>query len=192
MRFMKDSFMVGVSSWIIKDGNYGNFRQGDHAAFALEFYAPTALALTGHAYGQTPSLLNVDSNLYRVAGQVSYFSSDWWVVDAGVLLYQKHRPPGGVKIGSWLYGEVRLGIDPFFYLQRLSREYAAPALIYDWQINRIEIQTAPLIEDNTGVMVRDPERLGWRDIDETNAWHDDDGHAEYVLHCQRLDSPPRR
>lgn len=57
---------------------------------------------------------------------------------------------------------------------------------------RIEIQTAPLTKVNETYSMRDPEKLGWREIDATDAWRDDKCSAEYVLHCERPDSPPRR
>jgi hypothetical protein len=37
---MTDLLVVGLSSWIIQDGNYGNFSRGADAAFALEFHGP--------------------------------------------------------------------------------------------------------------------------------------------------------
>ena len=39
---MKDSTLVGLSSWILSDGNYEDFKRGDYAAIALEFYPPSA------------------------------------------------------------------------------------------------------------------------------------------------------
>lgn len=33
----KQMYFVGVSAWIIQDGNYGDFHAGDFAKFALEF-----------------------------------------------------------------------------------------------------------------------------------------------------------
>ncbi len=33
---------IGISAWIIQDGNYGDFRCHERAEFALEFYPLTA------------------------------------------------------------------------------------------------------------------------------------------------------
>jgi hypothetical protein len=79
-------------------------------------------------------------------------------------------------LGSWISGEISIGIDPFDYFERLAREPDAPCLIYDWQIEKIERRMG----------------LGWSEIDKTDAWKDDRGLAEYLLHCKRLDGPPRR
>ena len=57
------------------------------------------------------------------------------------------------------------------------------------------MQTAPFIKVSNGIQEwfkRDPEQLGWRDISETGAGHDDKGGAEYLLHCELLANPPRR
>ncbi|HYW59089.1 MAG TPA: hypothetical protein VE909_01095, partial [Xanthobacteraceae bacterium] len=91
----------------------------------------------------------------------------------------------------WVRGEIFIGIDPFFYFERLAREPDAPALIYDWEIEKIEMQTAPFIEVRPRLRERDPARLGWTEIAETDAWKDDGGLADYVLHCRRLDGSPR-
>jgi hypothetical protein len=150
------------------------------------------LALAQIESSQVVSLENVEANLYRVVGKVVHVRDcDWWAIDAGILMYREERPPRSVEPGCWVSGEVHLGVDPFFYFERLSREHTAPALIYDWMIKKIEIQTAPFMKADEGFMVRDPDRLGWREIIETNAWQDGTG-AEYVLHCERLDNPPRR
>jgi hypothetical protein len=62
----------------------------------------------------------------------------------------------------------------------------AHAQIYDWKIERIEIQTALLIEVWPRVLERDPAKLGWKDILKTIAWKDE---GEYLLHCNRIGGP---
>jgi hypothetical protein len=66
---MKNSLIVGLSSWIIQDGNYRDFKRGDQASFALEFNAPTALDVVEDA--QTPSLEHLHGSIYRVLGKVA-------------------------------------------------------------------------------------------------------------------------
>jgi hypothetical protein len=189
---MHDTLLVGLASWIINDGNYGDFRRGDRASFALEVNAPTTLSLADAKSEQTPSLENAEGNLYRVLGKVTHVFSDWWVINAGLLFYRQRKPPPNIELGYWVKGEVQVGVDPFDYSQRLSRRPDVPALIYDWEIKKVEIQTAPYIEVSPRTMVRDPSRRGWREIDQTRAAQDDGGLAEYLLHCERLDNPPRR
>jgi len=189
---MADSLVVGLASWIIQDGNYGDFTCGERTAFALEFYASTELAEIDPGSAPAPSLIQGGGARYRASAQVVYVSDDWWVIDAGIVLFREERPPRAVRQGTWLGGEVYVGVDPFFYFERLASQANAPPLIYDWMIEKIETQTAPFIEIGPQMMGRDPERLGWKEIGSTNAWNDDGGRAEYILHCKRIEGPARR
>jgi hypothetical protein len=93
--------------------------------------------------------------------------------------------------GDCVRGEISFAIDPFFYFERLARQDGAPALIYDWTITKIEMQTAPRIETKPKYFERDPLLLGWREIEKTDAWQDDDRSAEYLLHCRCAQASPR-
>jgi hypothetical protein len=191
-RPMTELFVVELSSWIIQDGNYGEFARGDQAAFALEFYASHELVTFEPEGTPMPSLINAGAPLYKASGQVVHVADDWWAIDVGIAIFREETPPYSVRPGSWIRGAVHVGIDPFFYFERLAVQPDAPALIYDWTIEKIEMQTAPWIEVRPRLMERDPERLGWKEIDRTDAWKDDGGHAQYLLHCKRLPTPARR
>lgn len=39
------TFFIGLDSWIIQDGNYGDFHRGQEATFAVEFH-PERVALS--------------------------------------------------------------------------------------------------------------------------------------------------
>lgn len=187
---MTDLLIVGLESWIIQDGNYEDFSRGDRTEFALEFYAPQGFDVAASA-GKT-SLISSGAATYKCSGQVLYAGDRWWVIDAGLLMFSKGNPPFYIQQGAWINGNIYVGIDPFFYFETLCRDCEGPALIYEWEIEKIEIQTAPLIYDGPKRRIRDPERLGWREIAKTNAWEDDEGSAEYLLHCKRLSMSPRR
>jgi hypothetical protein len=180
---------IGLSAWIIQDGNYGDFQVGQRRAFALEFYAENELALLA-TEGNARYAHHGDTR-YAVVGKVAHVASEWWVLDFGLPAYSS-RGPTAPALGSWLRGDVYLGVDHFDYFERLSQEPEAPPLIFDWRVDRIEIQTAPLVEGPGRVYARDPKKLGWRGIAKTDAWNDDGGHAEYILHCERLSSEARR
>lgn len=184
-----DTLVVGLSSWIIQDGNYRDFARDANSAFALEFYASPPLEDFEPDSVRTPSLTYVGDACYEVVGQVVHVADDWWVIDVGILVFREEKVPTSLRQGSWLRGKIQIGIDPFFYFERLAHQPGAPALIYDWKIEKIEVQAAPLIEVRPRVMERDITKLGWKEIVETSAW-DDEG--EYLLHCNRLDSPARR
>ncbi len=189
-----DRLVVGLSSWIIQDGNYSDFARGDDVAFALEFYPPAELELVNC---QARRILSHSGGpWYDIVGKVAHVADKWWAIDIGFVVFRDEAPPKGVKVGCWLKGKIYVGIDPFFYFESLAHQPDAPALIYDWRVERIEMQTSPYVphpQDDPRKMVfaRDPERQGWIEIDKTDAWQDDQGSADYILHCRRLPGPAR-
>jgi hypothetical protein len=183
---MTDVLVVGLYSWIIMDGNYGDFARDAEVAFALEFHATPLLEEVEPDPILAPSLTRVGNADYEALGQVVHVADDWWVINVGILPFRDEKPPANVRQGSWLRGKIFIGIDPFFYFETLAHQPSAPALIYDWKIEKIEVQTAPFIEVGPRVMARDPAQLGWKEIVETNAREDA---GEYLLHRRRLDGP---
>jgi hypothetical protein len=181
--------VVALDSWIIQDGNYGDFARDMNDAFALEFLASESLQQFEPGAAPTASLTRVKDACYEVSGEVVHVADDWWVINVGILAFQDGKPPAYVRQGNWLHGRIQIGIDPFLYFERLAIQPGAPALIYDWKIEKIEIQTAPLIEVKPRVFERDPAQLGWREIVETNSWGDA---GEYLLHCNRIGASVRR
>jgi hypothetical protein len=196
---MTKLFKIGLSGWIIQDGNYPNFKRGDQVAFAIEFFCPEPLSVVEEASRQLESIQSIGVDHYQIVGKVIHVrDSDWWALDAGILMYREQKPPPGIELDCWVTGEVRLGVDPFFYVERLSRHHTAPPLIYDWRVERIEIETTPVkrtFMKNGTFAERDYDHRSWQEIAETDAWRDEERVGmppEYVLHCELLDHPPRR
>ena len=46
----------------------------------------------------------------------------------------------GIAPGVAVSGELYLGVDPYFYFERLFRTPGMPPLIYEWQIEGIAIE----------------------------------------------------
>jgi hypothetical protein len=180
---------IGLSSWIICDGNYPDFSRGGQVSFALEFHASDGWTFMEPGLGRVKALERMYTCHYHAVAEVIYVRDDWWAIDAGVRLYRHEKPPREMEPGWWMSADVFVGIDPFHYIQRHSRHHAAPGLIYDWEIDRIELDTSPYIVRENGESMRDPLRRASRDIDRTNAGRDG---GDYFLHCRRLDNPPRR
>ena len=182
---------IGLSSWIIQDGNYSDFIVGQHAEFALEFYSQTYRK----SDLQARSAKGLGAAKYDIIGEVIYLTSEVWVLDFGICAFQESKPPNGLSVGKFVTTEIYLGIDHFFYFERLYTLPRIPALVYSWKIDSIHQQTAPFLEtrepSGQKVLVRDEKKLGYKMIEKTDAWKDDDGHAEYVLSCTRLDVPPQ-
>jgi hypothetical protein len=181
---------VGLSSWIIQDGNYADFGRGK-TSFAVEFYPLEMLAIGAHPNSATsPSLRCVADNRYAISGRVLHVAKDWWALDIGFGVYGNKMPPARAVPGASVQGMIALSIDHYPYFENFCQQPGAPPLIYSWQIQRIEIQTAPWKEVRPRSFERDPSHYGWREIERTDAWNDDDGHAEYLLHCIRQPAPP--
>ena len=119
---------------------------------------------------------------------------NWYAIDFGVRVYTEQSPPKGLKPGQYVTGEIQLGIDPYFYMEYLYKSPSALPLIYTWQIDRIRVETAPFITRRKRgmgkVLVRDPKRLAWKDIESTDAWNDDNGRASYLLDIKLSDPVP--
>ncbi len=182
---------VGLSSWIIQDGNYDNFKVGQRAEFALEFFSQTYRK----SQVQAKSAKMLGAAHYEIVGEVVYLTSEVWVLDFGICAFQESKPPEGISAGDYVAAEIYLGIDPFFYFEGLYTLPGMPPLIYSWEISSIAHQTAPFIEtrDLSGqkMMVRDEKKLGYKTVSNTDAWKDDGGNAEYILKSTRLDVPPK-
>lgn len=182
---------IGLSSWIIQDGNYPDFTVGQHAEFALEFY-PTNVRLSESI---AKSAKRLAAAKYEITGEIVYLTPEVWVLDFGICAFQESPPPKVLSVGKSVTAEIYLGIDPFFYFERLYTVPRIPALVYSWKVSSIQQQTAPFVEihepSGQNVLIRDQKKLGYGTIEKTNAWNDDEGHGEYVLNCTRLDVPPK-
>ncbi|MEO7091851.1 MAG: hypothetical protein ABI175_01290, partial [Polyangiales bacterium] len=139
-----------------------------------------------------PSARHVDGCEYELTGRVVHLESDAWVIDAGLLMFSDTRPPAGLAVGDLLRGSTQIGVDPFFYFERLAQRESMPPLIHTWDVVSIARQTAPFIEVAPRWLARDHDKTGWVELEHTDAWTDDDGRAEYILRCRLASEPPRK
>lgn len=131
---------LGLSAWIIQDGNYPDFEVGQTAEFALEFWLPEGLAARG--VGEEISANNVGGCLYNTVAEVIVQTSEITILDIGLLVY---RELSSLPYGTRLAVQVGLGVAPFFYFESLSKIDGVPPLVYSWKIISILEQTAPFI-----------------------------------------------
>jgi hypothetical protein len=180
---------IGLSAWIIMDSNYPEFETGKEYQFALKFHALEFEECREH----WPSLTLIDAWYYSFVGQILVAQQSITVLDAGLKCYswgQRHdRPP---KPGDWVAGRLRLGVDPFYWYDGYGRRPDAPALSYRWRVEKILLDTTPLVESTDGTKRRvDPgpgARRHYTAIQKTDAFEDDGGHADYLLQCKLLGS----
>jgi hypothetical protein len=182
---------IGLSSWIIQDGNYGDFTTGQHAEFALEFYSENIRSSESKA----KFAKRLGAAKYEINAEIVHLTSEVWVLDFGICAFQEYAPPKEMSIGKFVTAKIYLGIDPFFYFERLYKLSGMRPLIYSWKINSIRQQTTPFIESREPsgqkLRVRDETKLGYKKLEKTDAWKDDDGHGEYILNCIRFDIAPK-
>jgi hypothetical protein len=179
-----NELIVGLNAWIIQDGNYDEFRCGEPYKLALEFNGSTLTPSDKRAM----RCQNKGTSLYDVVAKIIFSTPEVWVIDFGVKVFCESRPPRFAKVGQWVQGEIWLGIDPFFYKERLHRIQGMPDLFVDWSVTRIQLETTPWIQDMSGVrtlMKRNSQREEWTDKAVTDAWTDDAGRADYLLSLSR-------
>ena len=176
-----------MDAWIIQDGNYGDFSVGDKSTFALEFFGD-AFSLSEK---RVVELELIKESTYRMCGEVIYVRPNVWVIDVGIKAFCDCAPPKCVSVGNWVEGEIFLGIDPFSYREYLYKEDGMPHLSYHWSIKRIARNDTPWLEGFNAqggkIIARDDRQERWLDTNATDAWDDDGGRANYVLHVDQCD-----
>ncbi len=181
---------IDLASWVIQDGNYTDFCVGDLATFALECHGTVH---TGEEDHKAVRRIGGERR-YEIQGQVLYRAADVWVVDFGIRAYCERGLSDGVEPGSFVVGEIDLGIDYYVYKEFLHMRPGFPELGYAWRIDRILQVSAPYIPTTTPwgapARMRDMASASYTAIERTNAWEDEDGHAEYILQCTLLDPRP--
>ncbi len=192
-----DQWSIGLSSWILQDGNYTDFEVGQRRQFALEFgydrndrLVPVEDEALACQYTGAWSRYQVTADLLTDAAE---FARGMFVLDFGLVAYTRWmvlddlEPP---TAGTRLRGPISLGVDPFDYMDLRMRPDGVPPLIYTWVIEGIETSTTPAIRvpyghplyggpDEGPRLVPDPTRESWQPVTRTRTWDD----AHYRLRC---------
>jgi hypothetical protein len=179
-----NKFSIGISSWIIQDGNYGDFAVGETTKFALEFsgnqLAPSQV--------KERSVQFLETSIYRIRAQVVYVDPKVWVIDFGILVFWESEPPVIAEVGSWIEGDIFIGIDPYFYMEYLHKLPNIPMLTYDWKVEGILREDTPWLKsvnERGGVtLIRDVTREAWSEVGRTNAWEENEITSSYILQCE--------
>lgn len=178
---------LGLSAWIVQDGNYGDFERGQRIEVAVEVYFERVEIVAAG----TPACMRLEGAMHSITGAVTHVSPGVWVIDSGVQMYCDAPRPAEIAAGMMVHGRAFVGVDHFAYFERFANQPSVPPLIYAWRVKRVLRQTAPFVEID-GVRRRAPEESAWQEIERTDAWVDDGGYAEYVLECELLAESPKR
>lgn len=184
---------IGLSAWIIQDGNYPDFAIGETVEFAVEFYQQpgTPVETCNSDLLATP----VSDTTCRVVAEKMLETDEITVLNVGILVYREGASQlPRVEHGGRFRAELELSVDPYFYFEQLSNGPGVPPLIYSWRIISILRQSAPFIETvsdhgpytGSKVRSRDVSKQGYEQILRTDAWQDDNGYGEYILRCDLL------
>jgi hypothetical protein len=179
-----------LAPWVIQDGSYPDFEDGQRAQFAVE-----AVPLGELEVGPGPaaaSARHIGEDRYEIEAELITTTAGAWAFDFGLAAYEQGDPPAGASAGSALHGTVGLGVDPHLYLEELAAERAFPALVHTWDIVGITREVAPLVDRGDGVRIPDPARRRARRIAATDAFAEGAEAVRYLLHCRRVEAPPRR
>jgi hypothetical protein len=190
---------IGLSGWILQDGNYTDFRTGERRQFALEFgYNRRQRLRRVPAIAEPHARYARRGTEYEVVGQLLQTAETWgedpFVFDFGLRAYSSDLLVGDGEApqeGDWLSGEVSLHVDPFFYMNEFAQRPGAMPLIYTWTVEEIQLSTTPLIEVSYGHplyvgpdegpdRVPDTDRESWRTVEKTRTWPDS---GAYRLRC---------
>jgi hypothetical protein len=181
---------IHLARWIVEDGNYDDFHVGETRRFALEYWARSPLTRSTE---HLTSLRRQRDHSSSVSGRLAFASDGVWVIDCGVLAYSERESEiePGCKVGDFVRGDLRFGVDPFFYCERHYKTPGIPPLIYDWQVNSIEQDTTPYILSDSRMYVRDESQRSYKAVTGTdkNLIIPDQG-PEFVLYCSRLGTEP--
>jgi hypothetical protein len=171
---------IGLSAWIVQDGNYRDFAVGDVRPFALEFYAEKFSVKSSGSIG----MKHLKDCIYEIEAQVIFKKAKLTIIDFGYRAYTEGKIDA--KAGDWIKGEVGIGIDPFFYFESWERDPEVPKIKSKWRVDRIFMDTTPLVEFESKNFRRDEARFSEIEIQMTNAWNDDSGNGSYALYCTRM------
>ena len=180
------SLEIGLSSWIIQDGNYPDFQIGNEYKFALEI-SPRSIQ---RVEADGTFLNHIQESEYTFNGKVLFREPRLTVVDVGVLCYHEGEISKEFEPGDFISGDLYLGVDPFFWFETHAKRRDAPNLIYRWMLNGILLETTEWQEsiNSSGrrLLSRNEQTKSFKPVGKTDAWNDDNGHAHYILQCNLL------
>jgi len=184
-----DSWTVGLSAFVLQDEDAGDLEAGQEAEFVVVLTPAPAWTAPVES-DSTVSSRRLEANVREFVGKLVSLGQGSWVMDVGILVWgdsdwplvYSDREVGEVRIGDRFAGRGSLDAVAFTLPAGDSFRGIVPPR-YTWQIDRIELDMTPRIEDVPGSWIRDSQKVSYRRVERTGVWRDDEGHADYLLHC---------
>ncbi len=173
----------------ISSRDYSDFRVGERANFALEFYSKSSLLPSSE---RNILAEHLKCAFYKVCGKVVYRTKQVWVIDIGFLLFRLETPPDFAIKDSWVEGEICVSIAPDYYLEYLKKSLSdMPELACEFLIEQTMIDTTPLITvidpvDNSEYWIGDETKISFREVKSARDTFDDINGNGYILKCLRI------
>ncbi|HEX2916610.1 MAG TPA: hypothetical protein VH186_37970 [Chloroflexia bacterium] len=193
-----NNWEINLDQWVLSDGNYSDFESGQPVQFALEITTPYHSLSLVNASHRDCQLLG--KAFYRVSGEIIYTNNSLWVIDFGLCgYYEADTLAVQAEVGQWVSGEIKLGVDSFFYFREYNRLVQVPPLIYTWQVNRIIRQNSFFTyhKERSGLIVgtKDETKAKLDEIETTKKGMNEKPEppyrtTNYYLYCNKLDSLP--
>lgn len=176
---MAEPLAIEVGLMAVEQGIYWGGRVGTVFPSAMFYSTPTPLTLIAPDRAGSPMYRHKSEADYSVVAHCSHHGPEVVVLDFGMrACTQAFSPWADYQQGALYRGEVRLSFAPIFGFYEFVEHSAAPPLVYDWRVERIEI---PEME---------PSGIRWREVQEPPRQHNRPD--LFILHCTALSDTPRR
>jgi len=178
---------VVLEGWIIQSGERCDISVGCEEEIAFEFFCcSSSLKVT---LEQNKKADNTYNEKYHITGEVVFLTDDIIVIDIGVFIFQRGGYLNFSK-GSWVSGEINIGVDPFSTQLYFEPIEDMPDIYYSCRIDKILINKTPFLQKKyEGFpciwVTRDKNRERYEEISKTSA-KSDGTFVDYLLYCTVL------
>lgn len=179
---------IHLSPWVLLDGEYREFEEGQRAEFAIEVSLLTSDLVVELGANRVARPLRGGS--YELTADVIAVRNDAWAVDFGVRGYIEGPPPEDVMLGSTVVASATLGVDPFHYFDHLARFETFPELIYTWDVVSIRREIAPVVAGPRGPRP-DRSRSVVRSVGRTSSEVAPTEWVDFTMNCRLVDGASR-
>ena len=185
-----DVWVFGIDASSIQDGKYPDLHQGDGLEFAVEFGFRAEPVRTSGAEIRAEHL---GGPSYELTAQIIGILDRVWFIDCGILAHQvRPQIASDLVVGDMIRGHAYVGLEGYGqFTEGLNEAPNMPPLVYSWTIDSLVMNTTPWLTTDGRGLRRDETCRVYEPIQQTDAWNDDQGRADYVLTCTKQTIDPK-